>query len=74
MSLFAAAAVIAKDRLRILGGGVGGRVDGPSLPQLLRLAALFLIAAACITFAASPRVGDQPQPVSSDGAHLPGQR
>jgi len=73
MSLFAVAAV-AKDRLRILGGGVGGRVEGLSLPQLLRLVALFLIAAACITFAASPRVGDAAQPVSSNGAPLPGQR
>jgi hypothetical protein len=73
MSLFAAAAV-AKDRLRILGGGVGGRVEGPSLAQVLRLAALFLIAAACVTFAASPRVGRGAQPVSSEGAHPPGKR
>ncbi len=73
MSLFAVAA-FAKDRLRILGGGVGGRVEGPSLPQVLRLAGLFLVAAACVTFAASPRVGRAAQPVSSDGAHLPGKR
>ncbi len=71
MSILAFAA-LAKDRLPILGGGIGAEVEGASLQQILRLAALFMIVGACVGFAAAPRTGHAPVP--SDGVHAPAKR